>query len=51
MGKFPFLVKKFHEEWMSAEIRTRMMLSGVKAFPRELYKTIFCSLISQISKK
>jgi hypothetical protein len=29
-GQFPLLVKKFHEEWMRAEIRTRTMLRGVK---------------------
>jgi len=26
-------MKKFHEEWMKAEIRTRAMLKGVKGFP------------------
>jgi uncharacterized membrane protein YqgA involved in biofilm formation len=30
--QLPFFVKKFHEEWMSAEVRTRAMLKGVKLF-------------------
>jgi len=31
-GQFPFLVMKFHEEWMRAEMRMRTMLRGVKVF-------------------